>query len=58
MVKNLPEVQENQVQFLDENIPWRREWLPTLVFLPGKSHGWRSLAGYGPRGHKELDMIE
>ena len=28
--------------------PWRREWLPTPVFLPGKSHGQRSLAGYGP----------
>ena len=29
-------------------IPWRREWLPTLVFLSGKSHGQRSLAGYSP----------
>ena len=27
-------------------IPWRRKWHPTLVFLPGESHGWRSLAGY------------
>ena len=36
-------------------IPWRREWLPILVFLPGESHGQRSLAGYGPQGHKELD---
>ena len=27
-------------------IPWRREWLPTPVFLPGKSHGQRNLAGY------------
>ena len=26
-------------------IPWRRKWQPTLVFLPGKSHGWRSLVG-------------
>ena len=33
--------------------PWRREWLPTLVILPGKSHGQRSLVGYSPRGHKE-----
>ena len=31
---------------------------PTLVFLPGKSHGLRSLAGYSPWGHKELDMTE
>ena len=28
-------------------VPWRREWQPTPVFLPGKSHGQRSLAGYG-----------
>ena len=34
--------------------PWRREWLPTPVFLPGKSHGQRSLAGYSPRGHKRV----
>ena len=26
--------------------------------LPGKSHGWRSLLGYSPWGHKELDMTE
>ena len=37
-------------------IPWRRKWQPTPVFLPGKSHGQRSLAGYGPWGHKESDM--
>ena len=36
-------------------IPWRRKWQPTLVFLPGKSHGRRSLAGYSPWGCKELD---
>ena len=30
-------------------IPWRKAWKPTPVFLPGKSHGPRSLAGYGPR---------
>ena len=29
-------------------IPWRREWLPTPVFLPGDSHGQRSLVGYSP----------
>ena len=39
-------------------IPWRREWLPTLVLLPGKSHGQRSLVGYGPWGHKVSDMTE
>ena len=34
-------------------IPWRREWQPTPVFLPGKFHGQRSLAGYSPQGPKE-----
>jgi len=33
--------------------PWRRKWQPTEVFLPGKSHGQRSLVGYSPWGHKE-----
>ena len=39
-------------------IPWRRKWQPTPVFLPGESHGQRSLGGYSPWGHKELDMTE
>ena len=34
---------------------WRRQWRPTLVFLPGKSHGWRSLVGCSPWGREELD---
>ena len=34
-------------------IPWRREWLPSPVFLPGEFHGQRSLAGYSPWGHRE-----
>ena len=33
-------------------IPWRRKWQPTPVFLPGKSHGQRSLVGYSPCGHR------
>ena len=33
----------------------RRRWLPTPVLLPRKSHGWRSLVGCSPRGHKESD---
>ena len=37
-------------------IPWRKEWLPTPVFLPGISHGQRSLAGYSLWGRTELDM--
>ena len=38
--------------------PWRRGWLPTPVFFPGETHGQRSLAGYSPWGHKELDTTE
>ena len=34
-------------------ISWRRAWQPTPVFLPGESHGQRSLAGYSPWGHTE-----
>ena len=39
-------------------IRWRRNWQPTPVFLLGKSHGQRSLAGYSPQGHIESDMTE
>ena len=39
-------------------IPWRRKWQPTPIFLPGESHGQRSLVGYSPWGHKELDTTE
>ena len=39
-------------------IPWRREWQPTPVFLPGELHGQRSLAGYSPWGRKESDTTE
>ena len=39
-------------------IPWRRRWQPAPVFLPGGSHGQRSLVGYSPGGHKELDRTE
>ena len=39
-------------------IPWRRKWQPTLVLLPGKFHGWRSLTGYSPWDRKESDMTE
>ena len=37
---------------------WRRQWHPTPVLLPGKSHGWRSLAGCSPWGRKESDVTE
>ena len=38
--------------------PWRRQWQPTPVLLPGKSHGWRSLVGCSPWGHEESDTTE
>ena len=39
-------------------MPCRRARQPTPVFLPGESHGQRSLLGYSPWGRKELDMTE
>ena len=39
-------------------IPGRRKWQPTPVLLSGKLHGWRSLVGYSPWGHKESDMTK
>ena len=39
-------------------IPWRREWQPTPVFLPGESHGQSSLVGYSPWRWEELDRTE
>ena len=39
-------------------IPWSSKWQLTLVFLPGKFHGERSLAVCSPWGHKESDMTE
>ena len=38
--------------------PRRRQWHPTPVLLPGKSHGWRSLVGCSPWGREESDMTE
>ena len=40
------------------NIPWRKKWQPTPVFLPGEFHGQRSLVGYSPQGHTELEKTE
>ena len=37
---------------------WNRKWQPTPVILPVKSHGQRSLVGYGPWGRKESDTTE
>ena len=46
MIKNPPAMWETPPWV--GKIPWRREWLPTPVFLPGESHGQRSLVGYSP----------
>ena len=57
-VKNLPAMQESWIQSLDQEDPWRMEWQPTPVFLPGEFHGWRTLKGYSPWGHKESGTTE
>ena len=43
-------VQETQIQSLGWEDPLEKKWQPTPVFLPGKSHGQRSLVGYSPWG--------
>ena len=58
VVENLPVMQEHRLSPWVWKIPWRRKWQPTPIFLPGKSHGQRSLADYRPRGHRELDTTE
>ena len=40
------------------NSPWRRKWHPTPVFLPGESHGQRSLVGCSPWGHKSWTWLK
>ena len=40
------------------SLAWRRQWQPTPVLLPGKSHGWRSLVGCSPWGREELNTTE
>ena len=57
-VKNLPIMQESGFAPWLGKVPWRREWQPTPVFLPGEFHGQRSQAGYSPWGHKKSDMTE
>ena len=58
MVKNLPAMLVTCVQALGWKDPLEREWQPTPVFWPGESHGQKSLAGYSPWGHRELDTTE
>ena len=49
-VKNLPAMQETWFDSWAGKTPWRREWQPIPVFLPGEYHGQRSLVGYSPWG--------
>ena len=58
MAKNLAAITQIPSLGWIGKIPWRREWPPTPVFLPGEFHGQRSLEGYSPWGHKELDTTE
>ena len=57
-VKRLSAMQETWVRSLGWKDPSRRKWQPTLVFLPGKSHGPWSLVGYRPWGRKEWGTTE
>jgi len=54
----MQERQEMWVQYWVGKIPCKRAWQSTPVFLPGESHGQRSLAGYSPKGRKESDMTQ
>ena len=58
MVKNPPKCRKHGFDPWVGKIPWRRKWQPIPVFLPGKSRGPRSLAGYSPWRHKESDRTE
>ena len=52
MVKGLPAMQETWGQ----EDPLEKEMEPTPAFLPGESHGRRSLAGYSPQGHSQTQL--
>ena len=58
MVKNLLQCRRLGFDPWVGMIPWRRKWQPTLLLLPGKSHGRRSLVGYSLQGRKESDTTE
>ena len=57
-LKHLPPMQETLVWSLAWEDPLEKEMATHSSFLPGESHGWRSLVGYSPRGHKESDTTE
>ena len=55
--KDLSAMQETGFDPWVREMPWRRKWQPTPTFLPGKSHGQRGLAGYGPWSHKSQTRL-
>ena len=57
-VKNLPIMRETWVQSLGQEDPLEKEMAAHSILLPGESRGQRTLVGYSPWGHKELDMTE
>ena len=58
MVKNLPKCGRLGFDPWVKQIPWKRNWQPIPVILPGESHGHRSLAGYNPWGRKKSATTE
>ena len=58
MVKNVLVMQETRVQPLGREDTLEEGRQPTPIFIPGESHGQRSLVGYSPWGHKELDITD
>ena len=54
MVKNLPANSGDADSIRVGNIPWRRKWQSTPVFLPGEFHGHRILEGYSPWSRKRV----
>ena len=58
MVKNLPAPRRAGFNPWAGKIPWKRAQQPTPVFLPGESHGQRSLVGYRPWSRKDSDATE
>ena len=54
----MQELKETWIDPRVGEIPWRRKRQHTPVFLPGESHGKKSLVGYSPKGHKESDTTE
>ena len=62
VVKNPPanvgDFRDTRELGLIRKIPWRRAWQPSPVFLPGESHGQRSLSGRSPQDHKERNTTE